>query len=187
MPYTKVSSVMTETAPIDLDLFVKTGAMRADQFAICDKNDRTKQLRFDLSAIATGTTILFTPDAANTGVVNTPAVAVPTLLDKTHASPAVTYNAPLTGATVTLTANTANEATLVLEPAATIAACTIVLPTAPADGYKVNISTTQIITTVTLTAGGADTIVTGIVTFAAAGSAAAMVYRASSAKWYRIG
>lgn len=92
------------------------------------------------------------------------------------------YAAPLTGATVTIL-DTQDRA--VIEPAGTIAALTVVLPTASAayDGKVVNICSTQIVTTLTLSAT-AGTIVGGG-TAMAVGVGQDYVCRGSTAKWYR--
>ena len=92
------------------------------------------------------------------------------------------YESPLTGVSITLAAGTQK---LIITPAGTIATHTIVLPasTALSDGYILAISSTQIITALTLTAGSGTTIVPSITTLATANKGTALVYRASTAQW----
>lgn len=91
--------------------------------------------------------------------------------------------APLTGATITLGAGVSQ---LVLDPAGTIAALTIVLPTAAQliDGQELKVSSTQTITTLTVTAGANTTIVaTATTTLGATTAPLDLIYHAASAKW----
>lgn len=74
--------------------------------------------------------------------------------------------------------------TLILEPAGTIAAATVNMPTTNLyDGKKITLACTQIITTLTF---GGGTIVNGISAFAA-GGVADYTYRAANGKWYKTG
>lgn len=59
---------------------------------------------------------------------------------------------PLTGASIELSDN---NQILVLNPAGTIAACGIELPGSPTDGQIIEISSTQIVTILTVTAAAA--------------------------------
>lgn len=185
MPITKVGSTITETAPAAADRALRTGVVRADAFAISDVTDQVKQLQFDVSALASNTQITLKASSSNTGTLNLPAVASGTLLDVTQASPPVTYNAPINGATITLTANTGNSAVLVIDPAGTIAGATLVMPTAPADGYSVAFMTTHTITSLTQNAGAGDTIGNALTTLSANGTAR-YVYRATDKIWYKL-
>ena len=67
MPITKVDDVIIETAPKGADMFQRSGAMPASQYAIVDDGDHLKQLKFDLSGIATDTTVTITPQTLLTG------------------------------------------------------------------------------------------------------------------------
>lgn len=67
------------------------------------------------------------------------------------------FAAPLTGAVINM-----QSARLVVNPAGTIAALTVNLPLNPADGTIAEISTTQIITTLTVAANTGDVIVNGV-------------------------
>jgi hypothetical protein len=66
-------------------------------------------------------------------------------------------NVPLTGAAITMQA-----AALVLNAAGTIATAAVTLPLNPPDGCVAEISTTQIITGLTVTANTGDSIVNGV-------------------------
>jgi len=100
------------------------------------------------------------------------------------------YAAPLTGATLTLTAQ---QRRLVIEPAGTIAALTVVFPAASGllDGQLMGLCTTQIVTALTLTAGSGTTILNGptaLLVPVATGAASCVewIYRSSNTSWYRV-
>jgi hypothetical protein len=100
------------------------------------------------------------------------------------------YAAPLTGASLTLTAQ---QRRLILEPAGTIAALTVVFPAATGlvDNQLMGLCTTQIVTALTLTAGSGTTILNGptaLLVPVATGAASCVewVYRASNTSWYRV-
>lgn len=92
------------------------------------------------------------------------------------------FESPLTGVSITLTAG---QTKLIITPAGTIAAHTVVLPAASVltDGYVIAISSTQIITALTLTPGTGTTIVPSITTLATANKGTALIYRGSTAQW----
>jgi len=91
---------------------------------------------------------------------------------------------PVTGATVTMTADQRYQA---IAPAGTIAALTLVLPPSPVNSQVMSAGSSQIVTALTVSAGtGAATIV-GAPTAFAAGSGFAMVYQSSNNTWYRTG
>lgn len=100
------------------------------------------------------------------------------------------YAAPLTGASLTLTAQ---QRRLVLEPAGTIAALTVVWPAAAGliDNQLMGICSRQIVTALTTTNGSgatvldAPTALTAPVTTGAA-SCVEWVYRQSNTSWYRV-
>ena len=94
--------------------------------------------------------------------------------------------APLTGVSITLTAQTTK---LAINPAGTIAAHTIVLPAASAliDGQTLEIGSTQIITALTVTAGSGTTVVGVPSGVLGAIGGFKIVYQASTATWFRIG
>lgn len=100
------------------------------------------------------------------------------------------YNAPLTGASITILPTTRQ---VILEPAGTIAALTLVFPTAATliDGQKLNICGTQIVTTLTTTAGSGTTLLnapTAMLVPVATGAASCFgfIYRVTNTSWYRI-
>lgn len=100
------------------------------------------------------------------------------------------YNAPLTGASLTLTAQ---QRRLIVEPAGTIAALTVVFPAAAGlvDNQLMGLCTTQIVTTLTLTAGSGTTILNGptaLLVPVATGAASCVewVYRSTNTSWYRV-
>jgi hypothetical protein len=67
------------------------------------------------------------------------------------------HYAPLTGTAITMQA-----AALVVNPAGTIAALSVTLPLNPPDGCVAEITTTQQITALTLSANAGDTFVNGV-------------------------
>lgn len=100
------------------------------------------------------------------------------------------YNAPLTGASITILPTTRQ---LIIEPAGTIAALTLVYPAATLllDGQKLNICGTQIVTTLTNTAGSGTTLLnapTAMLVPVATGAASCFgyIYRVTNTSWYRI-
>lgn len=100
------------------------------------------------------------------------------------------YNAPLTGASLTLTAS---QRRLILEPAGTIATLTVTFPAATGlvDNQLMGLCTTQIVTALTLSAGSGTTILNGptaLLVPVATGAASCVewVYRASNTSWYRV-
>lgn len=143
--------------------FNQSGTISDADFTISSVGNPTKKIVFDVSAAPAGVnTILVSASGVQRGLQ---------------------YSAPLTGASITIAAA---SSILVIEPAGTIATATIVLPTTPANGTKVDFSTTQTITGLTVSGGGSDTVVNAITTLTA-NSFASYVYRSSTAKWYRIG
>jgi hypothetical protein len=93
------------------------------------------------------------------------------------------YAAPsATGFSVTVALG---DTWLLLTPTATFAAGTIVLPTSAADKSEVSVNCTQIVTALTVSAGG--TTVTGApTTLAAANEFFTMRYDAATSAWYRV-
>lgn len=100
------------------------------------------------------------------------------------------YNAPASAASLTVAAG---ENQLIIEPAGTIAALTVTLPAATllVDNQRWGFCSTQIVTTLTLTAGSGTT-VSGAPTAAVVpvttggGSCPEWVYRQTNTTWYRI-
>jgi len=99
------------------------------------------------------------------------------------------YNVPVTGDTITLV-NTTRQ--LIVNPAGTIAALTIVTPAATTllDGQRLSVCGTQIVTTLTVTAGSGTTVsnaptamLVPVVTGAA--SCFGWLYRTANTTWYR--
>lgn len=101
----------------------------------------------------------------------------------------LTYNVPVTGDTITLTNITRQ---LIVEPAGTIAALTVVLPAASTllNSQRLGICGTQIVTTLTMTAGSGTTIsnaATAMLIPVATGAASCpeWIYRTANTTWYR--
>ncbi len=100
------------------------------------------------------------------------------------------YNAPLTGASLTLTAQ---QRRLILEPAGTIATLTVTFPAAAGlvDNQTMGLCSTQVVTALTVTAGSGTTILgspTATVVPATTGAASCFewVYRVANTTWYRV-
>jgi len=94
------------------------------------------------------------------------------------------YSAPsATAFTVTVAQG---DTWLILTPTGTFATGTIVLPSAPGDKAEVSVNCTQIVTALTVSAGGAT--VTGApTTLAAANAFFTMRFDAATSAWYRVG
>lgn len=71
MPITNLNGVVTEIAPTDNDQAVKTGVGRADQFAICDRFDRFKQLKFNVSGQSPGKSVTIAAGANTDDIILT--------------------------------------------------------------------------------------------------------------------
>ncbi len=102
----------------------------------------------------------------------------------------LTYNVPVTGDTITLT-NVTRQ--LIVEPAGTIAALTVVLPAASTllNAQRLGICGTQIVTTLTMTAGSGTTISNGATAMlvpvaTGAASCPEWIYRTANTTWYRV-
>jgi hypothetical protein len=100
------------------------------------------------------------------------------------------YNAPSTGATLTLTGV---QRRLIVEPSTTIAGLTVVFPasTALTDAQLMGLCTTQIVTALTVTAGSGTTVLnkpTAMLVPVTTGGASCVewVYRQSNTTWYRV-
>lgn len=103
-------------------------------------------------------------------------LSIPGVLSTQYAAPSST------GFTVTVAAG---DTWLLLTPTGTLAAGTIVLPSGPADKAECSINCTQIVTALTVSAGG--TTVTGApTTLAAANEFFTMRFDAATAAWYRV-
>lgn len=89
---------------------------------------------------------------------------------------------PLTGATVTVAADTSS---LIIQPAGTIATLTVNLAATPTV-RRVKIMTTQIVTTLTMGGGGSNTLL-GALTAGTANGFAEYEYLAATTTWYRCG
>lgn len=103
-----------------------------------------------------------------------------------------TYNVPVTGDSVTITNLTRQ---LMINPAGTIANFTIVFPAATtltaAANQRFGFCTTQIVSTLTLTAGSGTTIANGptamlVPVATGAASCVAWIYQLSSTTWFRV-
>lgn len=92
------------------------------------------------------------------------------------------YAQPTTGFSITIP-NACSW--LNLDPAGTLAAGTVVMPTGPIDGQNVVVSSTEIITALTVDPSAGQT-VKGAPTTIAANSSFAYRYRLATATWYRL-
>lgn len=102
----------------------------------------------------------------------------------------VTYSVPVSGNTITLTSVTRQ---LIVLPAGTIAALTIVTPAASTlvEGQRLGICGNQIVTTLTMTAGSGTTLDTAptamlVPVLTGAASCFEFIYRQSNTTWYRV-
>lgn len=89
------------------------------------------------------------------------------------------YLVPTTGFTYTFT--TANG--VILNPAATLATGTVVMPASPVDGMTVTISSTKDITTFTVSGSSGQTVSNAITTLLAGGSVT-YLYRSANTTWF---
>lgn len=89
---------------------------------------------------------------------------------------------PTTGFTITIADNTSS---LILNPAGTLATGTITMPATPINGQLVRVCTSQIITTLTVSANAGQTI-TGAPTTLPLGGGFGYIYNLSGTNWYRL-
>lgn len=165
MPISASTGAATAEKPLNTLDGQSTGCVHAGDFAIVDNDDVAKQIRFSTSAVTSGTPVVLTAPAAS-GSLAVSGVS------------AIQYSAPLTGASVAIASTTRN---LIVNPAGTIAELTLTLPAA-SDGKIFTVSSSQIVTTLTLTPDGEDTIKNDV-TALTAGQAFTLVAR--SGVWYR--
>ena len=145
--------------------------------------------------IRTGSKYLWAKEIT-AGIGNTD--KVDTLLAKMHNSLtgalSVSYFTPTTGTSIPLT-NTNTFApfpvqTYIFNPAGTIAALTVVTPGFPEDGQEIVMASTQIVTTLTITAtatpAGTPTIYGGLAAFTAGGYFK-LKYSVAGNLWIRVG
>ena len=92
-----------------------------------------------------------------------------------------TYNAPVTGFSITITDGTQF---LILNPAGNLASGTITLPAGPLDGESLTISCTHNVTSLTLTPGAGQTIANTSSSLNA-GVGISFLYRSANSTWYR--
>lgn len=109
---------------------------------------------------------------------------------QTFASPtmATSVYVPTTGFSIAVPTPVAQQQWMLLQPVGTLASGTITLPlnTATPDGTEVLITSTQIITTLTISLNGA-TAANGAPTTLAANNFAHLRFVQSTNSWYRIG
>jgi len=94
------------------------------------------------------------------------------------------YEAPLTGATVTITDN-GNDIHLIITPVGTLAALTLTLPVNLRDKQTVLVNSTQELTALTVSGGAAS--VNGAPTTLAANGFFKLKYDEIVNSWYRVG
>jgi hypothetical protein len=91
------------------------------------------------------------------------------------------YVTPTTGSTITLSQSRHQK--LIINPSGTLLALTVALPSSPNDGDVVNIASSQIITTFTLS----NATIVGALTTLAVATFASYMYSATASKWFRVG
>lgn len=103
----------------------------------------------------------------------------------TYLTPGTTFTdyTPTTGSTVAVIVPVPGAVhVVVLSPAAALLTLAISLPTSPRDGQRLEIVTSQAVTTLSFTGGT----LLGAVASLVAGSPVAYGYRASNSTWYRV-
>lgn len=93
------------------------------------------------------------------------------------------YAVPTTGQTVTAASNTNR---LLINPAGTLLALTVVFPSPASDNQLFQFTSTQILTGLTMTSGS-DTVKGALTAVAAVNGFASWVYDLPTTTWYRIG
>lgn len=93
------------------------------------------------------------------------------------------YQAPATGFSYTFGSGTQ---VLLMNPAGTLLTGTITMPANPSDGMTITFSSSQAITTLTVSANTGQSILNPLTTLALGGSASYM-YRLASTTWHKVG
>lgn len=99
----------------------------------------------------------------------------------TRLVPQVQYTTPTTGQTITVNSN--GHTVLFINPAGTILALTVTLPSSPSDGDRVTLASSQVVTGLTMNGG---TII-GALSALAVATFATYVFSNSSSNWFRMG
>lgn len=94
--------------------------------------------------------------------------------------PVKQYTTPTTGATVTVNPN--GHVKLVINPAGSLLALTVTLPSSPQDGDMVSLTSSQAVTTLTMNGG----MIVGALSTLSIASFAQYCYNSDSSSWYRI-
>lgn len=108
-------------------------------------------------------------------------MAAPTSTIDIRLIPTIQYTTPTTGSTINV--NATGHVQLIINPVGSLLALTVALPGSPSDGDVVNISSSQVVTTLTMSGG---TIV-GALTSLAVASFAEYLYSATAGVWFRKG
>lgn len=95
--------------------------------------------------------------------------------------PVSQYSAPATGATIAVNNN--GNVMLFINPAGTLLALTITLPSGPTDGDKLTLGSSQAVTGLTMNGG---TIIGALTTMSIA-TFASYTYNSDSTSWFRVG
>lgn len=93
------------------------------------------------------------------------------------------YQVPLVGFSIVMADNTP---ILLLDPAGTLAAGTIWVPTSPVDGLVITIASTAAVTALTMPPSFSGATITAPATTLAAYTAVRFLYRLTNNMWYRI-
>jgi hypothetical protein len=94
--------------------------------------------------------------------------------------PQIQYATPTTGATVNVASN--GFVKLLINPAGSLLALTVSLPSSPSDGDVLNLASTRAITTLSMTNGT----VIGALTSMAIGTFATYMYHTTTNEWWRV-
>lgn len=92
------------------------------------------------------------------------------------------YTNPSTGFNYTIPANVT---VAIIQPAGTLATGTIKMPALVVDGMTITITCTQIITALTMQANTGQSLLNGLSTLAAGGTAS-YLYRSANTTWYKV-
>lgn len=159
--------------------YAQSGVVDQNRFAIADSSDTSKQVQFDVSPLAANKQVVIQASPSNDGVF-----VLPPLSGGTIASPGLNvlqYATPATTSTVTCATVTS---ALVVEPAATLATLTVVLPPSPADGQCVKLSFVKSITNLIVTISDGSSISNNVTASPAQGTLS-FLYRLANTTWYR--
>ena len=156
----------------------------AGNFVIGDQNTGvTASSAVDMFRATFGNGFMFYYRSGGTATLSTSINATGDLISsKGRSDQSYSLQAPATGFSITIAAGVR---TLLLNPAGTLATGTITMPAAPINGQEIRVTSSQIITSLTVSPNASQSILAAPTTLAV-GIGFAYIYNTSATTWYRL-